>query len=925
MAGGLGNDAYVVDVATDVVTEAASAGTDEVRTALASYTLGANVENLVGTAATGQALTGNTLANAITGGAGNDTLSGGAGADTMAGGLGNDAYVVEVATDVVTEAASAGTDEVRTDLASYTLGTNVETLTYTGASTFAGTGNTLDNLLVGGSGNDTLSGSSGNDTLSGGGGSDSMTGGAGNDVYVVDVAGDVVVEAAAEGTDEVRTGLASYTLGTNVENLVGTAATGQALTGNTLANALTGGAGNDTLSGGAGADTMTGGLGNDVYLVDVATDVVTEAASAGTDEIRTGLASYTLASNVENLFGTSATGQTLTGNAQANVITGGGGNDTLNGAAENDTLVGGAGTDIAQFASARQDYSATESAGVISLTKTSSGEVYTISAVEQFQFSDGVITASQLIGGGSTGTAGADTLTGTAGPDSLSGLGGNDSLSGMDGNDTLDGGTGSDTMVGGLGNDIYIVDAATDVVTEASGAGTDEVRTGLSYTLAIYVENLVGTVASGQALTGNALANVVTGSGGADTLDGGAGADTMQGGLGNDVYLVDVATDVVTEAASAGTDEVRTALASYTLALNVENLVGTAATGQALTGNTLANALTGGAGNDTLSGGTGADTMTGGLGNDVYVVDAAVDVVTEAASAGTDEVRTDLASYTLGTNVENLVGTAATGQALTGNTLANALTGGVGNDTLSGGAGSDTLTGGAGNDRLIASTGDDQLYGGADSDTFVFDANNGNDYIYDFETNDVLEISNVPLASSYSQVMANAFEAGGNTAIDFGGPDGVWLVGILKAQLSSSNFMFGTQPSIINGDSGANTLTGTAGSDTIDGKAGDDTINGGGGNDRIIAGQGNDQLYGEAGNDTFVFAASNGNDYIFDFTPGSDKLELQGVTMASSYSQVMANSFEVNGSTAIDFGGPDGVWLVGVMKAQLQASDFIFL
>src|SRR5262249_22311294 len=46
LAGGLGNDTYVVHDTGDVVTEAANGGLDEVRSVAAAYTLGANVENL---------------------------------------------------------------------------------------------------------------------------------------------------------------------------------------------------------------------------------------------------------------------------------------------------------------------------------------------------------------------------------------------------------------------------------------------------------------------------------------------------------------------------------------------------------------------------------------------------------------------------------------------------------------------------------------------------------------------------------------------------------------------------------------------------------------------------------------------------------------------------------------------------------------
>src|SRR4029077_9452212 len=131
--------------AGDVVTELAGEGTDLVQTTLAALLLGNNVENLTFTGAGNFAGTGNGLANTITGGTGNDTLDGGAGIDTLIGGAGNDTYKVDVTGDVVTEAAGAGIDTVLATAQIYTLGNNVDHLTFTGAGDFAGTGNALAN------------------------------------------------------------------------------------------------------------------------------------------------------------------------------------------------------------------------------------------------------------------------------------------------------------------------------------------------------------------------------------------------------------------------------------------------------------------------------------------------------------------------------------------------------------------------------------------------------------------------------------------------------------------------------------------------------------------------------------------------------------------------------------------------------------
>ncbi|MFP3527705.1 type I secretion target, partial [Pantoea sp. SIMBA_072] len=70
----------------------------------------------------------------------------------------------------------------------------------------------------------------------------------------------------------------------------------------------------------------------------------------------------------------------------------------------------------------------------------------------------------------------------------------NNVISGNTGNDVLNGGAGADTLIGGAGNDIYVVDNVGDIVTEASGGGTDLVQTTLAtYTLGATLENLTFT------------------------------------------------------------------------------------------------------------------------------------------------------------------------------------------------------------------------------------------------------------------------------------------------------------------------------------------------------------------------------------------------------------------------------------------------
>ena len=141
-----------------------------------------------------------------------------------------------------------------------------------------------------------------------------------------------------------------------------------------------------------------------------------------------------------------------------------------------------------------------------------------------------------------SGSALGDDFVGTEFDDVMNGGGGDDRLAGADGNDTLDGGAGDDIMAGGAGDDVYFYSGdAGDRLIEDILAGTDLVRSSVSFTLGANLENLTLTGEAaingfGDALAnviiGNAAGNIIEGDGGDDVIDGGAGADVMRGGTG---------------------------------------------------------------------------------------------------------------------------------------------------------------------------------------------------------------------------------------------------------------------------------------------------------------------------------------------------------------------------------------------------------
>lgn len=762
MVGGAGNDSYFVDAAGDVVTEGAAAGTDSV-TSSVTYTLGANLENL---AITGSAnihaignlldnvLVGNSGVNSVIGGAGNDSIDGGLGDDNLTGGEGADTIVGGGGWDGAHYANSAAgvavdlglaTAQVSGGDASGDVLVNIDRVY----------GSAFSDVLTGNANANWIRGMDGNDTLDGAAGVDSLLGGLGNDVYFID-SSDIVTENASEGTDTINASF-TYTLGSNLENLVLTGSSNINGTGNTLnnvlagnsgTNSLSGGDGNDTLDGGTGVDTLVGGLGNDVYTID-ASDTVTENASEGTDTINASF-TYTLGANFENLILTGGANINATGNALANVLTGNSGNNALDGGAGNDTLVGGTGNDVYYVDSAGDVITENAAEGTDAINSSVS---YTLgSNVENL-----VLTGSSNIN--ATGNTVANIITGNSG---------NNSISGGDGDDTLDGGAGgTDTVVGGNGTDLvsFASSGSGVLVSMATSSYGGDSVSGIEGILGSNFSDTITGDSSGNVLNGNAGDDYLVGGAGADTLDGGAGTyDTADYTYSASAVNINLATNVNTGGDAAG-DVISNC--EYIYGSNYADTITGDATATYLRGFDGTDVISAGAGNDRVDGGIGADTMDGGADTDTvdyYYSSAAVNVDLSSGSAQSGGwAQGDVLS-----NIENVWGS---------NSYADAITGSGGSNVLYGFGGNDTLIGGAGNDTLI---------GGAGDDSFQFATGSGVDNVSAFDGagaagGDVLRIANNVNGSGivdWTTLSANISYAGGNAIIDLGSGHTITLVGV---------------------------------------------------------------------------------------------------------------------------------------------------
>ena len=222
-----------------------------------------------------------------------------------------------------------------------------------------------------------------------------------------------------------------------------------------------------------------------------------------------------------------------------------------------------------------------------------------------------------------------------------------------------------------------------------------------------------------------------------------------------------------------------------------------------------------------------------------------------------------------------------------------------------------------------------KLYGAnystrAGDTTYGFNSNTGRDFL--------------SATSNADKLVFSVWDGGGNDTLDFSGFTQNQKINLNATSFSDVGGLVGNV-SIAKGVTVENAFGG-AGNDLIIGNQVANLIKGGGGNDLIYGGRGADQLWGGAGNDTFVYGAISDStrsaaDKIFDFTSGSDKIDLSGITKGAGLSFVNAFTGHAGdavlsyasgtnlGTLAVDFSGHGVVDFLVTTVGQAAVSDIV--
>ena len=589
---------------------------------------------------------------------------------------------------------------------------------------------------------------------------------------------------------------------------------------------LLGGQGNDWLEGGAGNDTLTGGIGNDFLLGGADDDTYKYTTGDGLDTIYDTSGQNTLVSDGQTLSGGAqygdkqvhrdASGHTYTDVGNGNLVIDGN-MLVMNWQAGN--------YGITMTDTPLADTMAPTGGSITNLYERKND----VRAFDNNPLSGDITFGRQyrLTPNNLNGSGGNDHIVGDAGV--------YEQIYGNGGNDFIEAGAGpvpspdpnlvmwSDYIQTGAGADHIYADRYVDVAT-AIAQGNQ----------ASSADYLGATILAGG---GN---DVVVGSSGNDYISGGAGSDLLIGGAGNDI--IECSTD--NDSLSGWDDSmgVHQGPDNAEIFLNLSDIQ----LYEMPISDTAGDVVHAGSGSDFVMGSQGNDVMFGEDGNDALVGAGGNDVI--MGGIGNDIIYGDIPD-TWGTT-----------------TVAK------GNNYLDGGAGDDRIYGGAGDDILVGGKDNDKLYGGAGQDTYVYNAGDGADTIYDTKADHNILRFGAGLDSRNLKLHL------GSLMLDFGNGDQIHIENtdqsgangfdrndvFNSSSIDSFEFADGTILTTTELLARGFDLVGTAGDDVIVGTNTTDRIYGLDGNDTLIGGTGNDTLSGGNGGDTYIFNRGDGQDIIAD-------------------------------------------------------------
>jgi Ca2+-binding RTX toxin-like protein len=620
----------------------------------------------------------------------------------------------------------------------------------------------INDILNGGSGDDTFNVYEGTSTINGGIGNDLLIGGIsafGDYDYYYDYYSKAVVmkPSDAKGTSGTLTSGTTITSYTSIERFE--------VYGSNYNDQLVGGIGDDYFDSGIGNDYIYGAAGNDLIY------------TSGNSLIYGGVGDDFIVASGEKdydyIFGQEGDDIILVYGVNG-IVDGGIGNDTLS-----NSYLGYSQPVIMSFTNSER-----MSGQIVSGNKT-----LDLNSIEHFEI-NGSLYDDILLGGNND-----DEIYASDGNDLVDGGAGNDNIDASDGNDLVDGGAGNDTL---RVNIFHSFDEEFEpIVMRFSNP-----------------QKTIGSIVSGNnsinfssierfELEDSYYDDILKGGNGDDIIEISSGNDTIDSGGGNDYIYAEIGNDTVDGGLGKDTlsnNSYGNNLPDYFASVVINFSDSNKTSGSIVSGNNSLNfssiehfAITGSRYNDILKGGNGDDIFRTSSGNDTVDGSSGDDTVISSYSYGKNSVAISFS------NAQKTSGTIVSGDTtISFNSIERfELEDSYSDDILKGGNGDDIFKISSGNDAVDGGSGNDTLSGG---DT-------GFDFGYYIEH---LFDESVVMSFSNSEETSGKIVSGDNS---------VNFSSIERFNIGSS-----TENDILLGSSGDDIIDPYDGEDLVDGGGGNDRI-----------------------------------------------------------------------------------------------------